>query len=109
MPVVGTRVDGADEVIKDGENGYLLDPGDVAGIAERVRLLLDDRDLRAIMGRRAATGLSVEFDIYEMVRQQEQEYDRLIAEWAGRIGSRSEGEAGLLDPQTGKPVAAGHK
>jgi glycosyltransferase involved in cell wall biosynthesis len=79
VPVVGTRVDGAEEVISDGENGYLLDPGDVAGLAKRVLTLLGDCDLRAVMGRRAAAGLSEEFDIYEMVRQQEREYDRLIA------------------------------
>lgn len=80
VPVVGTRVDGADEVIRNGENGYLVDPGDVAGIAARVQWLLDDRDARAAMGRRAAASLSMEFDIYEMVRRQEQEYDRLIAQ-----------------------------
>jgi glycosyltransferase involved in cell wall biosynthesis len=78
VPVVGTRVDGAEEVIRDGENGYLLDPGDVVGIANHVMMLLGDRDLRAVMGRRATAGLSEEFDIYEMVRQQEREYDRLI-------------------------------
>jgi glycosyltransferase involved in cell wall biosynthesis len=78
VPVVGTRVDGAEEVIRDGENGYLLDPGDVVGIANHVMMLLGDRDLRAVMGQRATAGLSEEFDIYEMVRQQEREYDRLI-------------------------------
>jgi glycosyltransferase involved in cell wall biosynthesis len=79
VPIVGTRVDGADEVIKDGENGYLLEPGDVAGIAKQVRRLLDDSDLRTAMGRRAAADLPIEFDIYEMVRELEREYDRLIA------------------------------
>ena len=84
VPIVGTRVDGADEVIKDGENGYLLEPGDVAGIAKQVRRLLDDFDLRTAMGRRAAAGLPIEFDIYEMVRELEREYDRLIAMVDGR-------------------------
>jgi glycosyltransferase involved in cell wall biosynthesis len=82
VPVVGTRVDGADEVIREGENGFLVAPGDVAGIASRVLSLLDDRVGRAEMGRRAVTGVSREFDIYEMVRRQEEEYDRLIEESA---------------------------
>jgi glycosyltransferase involved in cell wall biosynthesis len=91
VPIVGTRVDGADEVIKDGANGYLLEPGDVIGIAERVRRLLDDLDLRVAMGRRAAADLSMEFDIYEMVRRLESEYDQLIA---GVCGQSISGRAG---------------
>ena len=90
VPIVGTRVDGAEEVITDGRNGYLLDPGDVEGIAERVLRLLNDDALRLGMSRRAATTLSAEFDIYEMVRQQEREYNRLLECLPGRTGeSRS--------------------
>jgi glycosyltransferase involved in cell wall biosynthesis len=79
IPVVGTRVDGAEEVIRDGEHGYLLDPGDVSGMADRVLRLLNDVQLRNAMGQRAATGIPVEFDIHHMVSLQEQEYERLLA------------------------------
>ena len=80
VPVVGTRVDGAAEVIRDGYNGYLLDPHDCHGIASRVLYLLSAPEIRASMGARGREGLSPDFDIHEMVRRQEWEYDELIAE-----------------------------
>jgi glycosyltransferase involved in cell wall biosynthesis len=78
VPVVGTRVDGAAEVVRDGVNGYLLAPGDVNGMAERVLALLANPTLAADMGRRGES-LPTEFDIRDMVRRQEQEYERLLA------------------------------
>lgn len=79
IPVVGTRVDGAEEVIRDGEHGYLVEPGNVSGIADRALKLLNDVNLRVVIGQRAATGIPVEFDIHHMVSLQEQEYERLLA------------------------------
>lgn len=78
VPVVGTRVDGAEEVIRDGENGYLCSPGDVAGIADRVLILLNNEWLRQTLSARGAATLTDEFDIWQMVRRQEEEYDRLL-------------------------------
>jgi glycosyltransferase involved in cell wall biosynthesis len=78
VPVVGTRVDGAAEVVHDGINGYLLAPGDVQGLADRVLSLLANPTAAADMGRRGES-LPSEFDIHDMVRRQEQEYERLLA------------------------------
>ena len=78
VPVVGTRVDGAAEVIRDGINGYLLAPGDINGMAERVLALLANPTLAADMGRRGES-LPLEFDIHDMVRRQEREYEQLLA------------------------------
>lgn len=49
-PVVATRVGGIPEVVADGVNGYLVEPGDVAALAARVAALIDDPSLRARMG-----------------------------------------------------------
>src|SRR6185295_12775619 len=84
VPVVGTRVDGAAEVIREGVNGYLLDPGDVEGLASRVLFLLANPTAASDMGRRGES-LPQEFDIYDMVRRQEQEYERLLAETKQRM------------------------
>jgi glycosyltransferase involved in cell wall biosynthesis len=78
VPVVGTRVDGAAEVVRDGVNGYLLAPGDVPGLADRVLALLGNPTLAADMGKRGGS-LPPEFDIHDMVRRQEEEYERLLA------------------------------
>ncbi len=79
VPVVGSRVDGASEVIQDGVNGYLIEPGDIRGFAERVLELLNHPDRAQTMGRKGQF-LPVEFDIHEMVRQQEREYANLLSE-----------------------------
>lgn len=79
VPVVGTRVDGACEVILDDVNGYLVPPGDVEGLANRVLRLLGQPALVARM-KQQGDALTSEFDIYEMVRLQEREYGRLLAD-----------------------------
>ncbi len=78
VPVVGTRVDGAAEVICDGVNGFLAEPGDIDGLAQRLLSLLDDPELARSMGKQGEA-LPSEFDIHHMVRRQEQEYERLMS------------------------------
>jgi glycosyltransferase involved in cell wall biosynthesis len=51
LPVVSTNVGAIPEVIAEGENGFLVTPGDVECLAERLRTLLTDRHLRASMGQ----------------------------------------------------------
>lgn len=49
-PVVATRSAGLDEIVVDGVTGYLIKPGDKAGLARKTRLLLDDPSLAARLG-----------------------------------------------------------
>jgi glycosyltransferase involved in cell wall biosynthesis len=62
-PVIATRVGGLDEVVADGETGFLIAPGDKVALARRTRQLLRDRQLRQRLGaagaRRAAELFSV--------------------------------------------------
>jgi glycosyltransferase involved in cell wall biosynthesis len=51
-PVIGTDTGGAREVICNGDNGYLLTPGDVDRIAAAIRTLLADEAMRTAMGIR---------------------------------------------------------
>jgi glycosyltransferase involved in cell wall biosynthesis len=78
VPVVGTRVDGAAEVVLDGVNGFLKEPGDVEGLADRVLWLLNHPEEAKIMGSRGMS-FSEKFDCYEVVRQQEYRYEWLVA------------------------------
>ncbi len=54
LPVVSCRAVGVMDCIRDGENGLLVEPGDVAGQAEALRRLASDAALR---GRLAAGAL----------------------------------------------------
>ena len=50
---VVTRVGGNPEVVKDGENGLLVQPGDVKALASALTRLIENPTLGAIMGQRA--------------------------------------------------------
>lgn len=45
---------GPREIITDGGDGFLVEPGDVTGFAEKMELLMKDGELRGRMGERAA-------------------------------------------------------
>ena len=46
LPIVATKAGGMPEVVKDGENGFLVEPKKPEQIAEKVLLLLRDDELR---------------------------------------------------------------
>ena len=50
-PVVATRVGGVPDVVRDGEDGFLVERGDIEQLAERLALLARDPELREQMGR----------------------------------------------------------
>lgn len=78
LPPVCYATDGVTDLIKDGENGFLVEPGDHAALAERVTALLQDEPLRKRLGAAAAASIGPEFDIDGMVRAQEALYARLL-------------------------------
>ena len=51
LPIVATRIGGLHEIVKDGQNGFLVEPRNPRQIADRVRLLLEDDELRERMSR----------------------------------------------------------
>lgn len=53
LPAIASAAGGASAVVADRENGYLVDPGDVAGVRDALAALADDRDRLARMGTAA--------------------------------------------------------
>lgn len=45
VPVVASRVGGVPDLVRDGETGFLIDPGDVATLAARIREVTSDAAL----------------------------------------------------------------
>jgi len=60
-PVIATRTGGVAEVVRDGENGLLVEPGDTAAFVAAVRRYLDDPGLRDRL-RAAAIPSVAEYD-----------------------------------------------
>jgi glycosyltransferase involved in cell wall biosynthesis len=53
LPVIASRIGGVPEIVRDGETGFLVSPGDIDELRDRLALLLGDPALVADMGRRA--------------------------------------------------------
>ncbi len=51
VPVVSTLVGGVPHLVADGRQGFLVDPGDVAGLAKKIARLLDNYEEASRMGR----------------------------------------------------------
>lgn len=52
-PVISTPVGGIPEIIKSGENGILVKPGDTKAIAEAIKFYIENRDAIRIQGNNA--------------------------------------------------------
>lgn len=62
LPVLTTRVGGISELVADGVSGYLVPPGNVDALTERLRDLLSDPELRARMGQAGRAKVTSEFN-----------------------------------------------
>ena len=66
-PVVATAVGGNPFLIRDGETGFLVPPGDPGALAEKISLLLEDKDLARRIAARALEAIR-EYDIWRSRR-----------------------------------------
>jgi glycosyltransferase involved in cell wall biosynthesis len=66
LPVISTTVGGIPELIDDGREGYLLEPGDAGKLAVLLSRLASNSDLRRKMGAaaRAKVGTRLDFGVY---------------------------------------------
>jgi len=62
LPVISTPVGGVVDVIRDGENGYLVPRDDAEALADRIRRLRQDRALRLRMGSAGRARVASSFD-----------------------------------------------
>jgi glycosyltransferase involved in cell wall biosynthesis len=61
LPVVASDVGGNNEIVREGENGFLIQGDDTETLAQRLAQLINDDALRARMGKRSRE-LSLEYD-----------------------------------------------
>jgi N-acetyl-alpha-D-glucosaminyl L-malate synthase BshA len=80
VPVVATRIGGLPEVVEHEEDGFLLGPGDVAGMAEASLRLVKHPQLREEMGKTARKHALRDFCSTKIVRHYEQLYLQTIEE-----------------------------
>ena len=78
-PIVAYDVDGAREVCVDNETGFLLRPGDLAGLRDRLLRLAGDSALRERLGRAGQQFVRQRFGVQQMVDDLHQLYLRMGA------------------------------
>ena len=76
-PVVAYDADGANEVCLENETGFLVAPGDLPGLSERLLRLAQDPALRQRLGCRGQRFVQERFGVHHMVDDLYQLYLRL--------------------------------
>ncbi|MBX7151661.1 glycosyltransferase [bacterium] len=78
VPVIGTLHGGIPEMIKDGEDGFLVAERDKIAMANRLERLLSDETLRNRMGEAGYEKICREYEITAVNRKLETYYDQII-------------------------------
>jgi glycosyltransferase involved in cell wall biosynthesis len=63
LPVIGSRIAGIPEIIRDGRNGFLVAPNDASSLADRLQFLLEHKEVREQMGIVGRSVVEQEFDL----------------------------------------------
>lgn len=79
LPIISTTVGGIPEVIADGENGYLLQPGDIDQLHDAMVQIVEDSEKRERMGRNNYDYAREHYDIERCVDKISAIYRRLSA------------------------------
>jgi len=86
-PVVASRVGGFPDLIRDGDNGFFVPPGDAAALAKRLEHVLDDPALAARLGEEGRATILRDFTWTRVGEKLEANYQRLLG--APSAASRS--------------------
>jgi glycosyltransferase involved in cell wall biosynthesis len=78
-PVVATRVGGVPDVVRDSEDGFLVDAGATDDLGDRLDQLARDPELRARMGERGRERVLPRYAVDRLVRDVDQLYKSLLA------------------------------
>lgn len=77
-PVVGSRVGGIGEAVRDGVDGFLVPPDDPAALGERIGQLLSDPLARQAMGAVARQGFLERVELEANIGRQATWYEQLV-------------------------------
>jgi glycosyltransferase involved in cell wall biosynthesis len=83
-PVVATRVGGVPDVVRDGEDGFLVEAGDTDELADRLEQLARDPALRKRMGKQGRERVLPRYAVDRLVQDVDELYRSLLSEAAVR-------------------------
>jgi glycosyltransferase involved in cell wall biosynthesis len=77
-PVIASNLPGARTVVSDGQDGLLVEPGDVRDLAAKLRLLLDDAPRRKEMGARGRAKVEARYAWRRVIPQLVELYEQVL-------------------------------
>ena len=79
-PIVTTNSIGCKDVVDDGVNGFLVPVKDSEALAQKLRILIEDKALRVRMGKAAREKAEREFSLEKVIEKHLEIYSRLKIE-----------------------------
>jgi glycosyltransferase involved in cell wall biosynthesis len=76
VPIIATRVGGIPEIVLDGVNGFLIEPGDSRQLAEAMCRLLDQPETAGAFGQ---AGRRLALERYSLARMVENNYRAYVS------------------------------
>lgn len=78
IPNISTNIASIPEVIEDGENGYLITPGDIDSLAGKIIELVDNAELRLSLSISSYNTISSKFSLESNVNKLKKIYSSLV-------------------------------
>lgn len=85
LPIVASRIGGIPEVVRDGENGILVEAGDVKALANGLLTLLSDEAIRKRFGEASMERVRANFLLSDTLRKTQAIYESTLQ---AHIGAR---------------------
>ncbi len=79
VPTVSTNISGVPELIETGKEGLLVEPKNVEQLANVIKTLLDDENLRVRIGENGREKIEADFNVHK-------EVDKLLGIWKESLG-----------------------
>jgi hypothetical protein len=97
VPVVATAVGGVPDVVVDGEGGFLVPPGDMGAVADRLARLAHDAELRRRLGEAGCAHVVPRYSVDRLVGDVDHLYESLLTD---RDARRRRSRKQIAQPRT---------
>jgi glycosyltransferase involved in cell wall biosynthesis len=79
LPVISTSVGCIPETVRDGIEGFVMEPGDIDGLAEKIELLIREEKLRRRMGQAARQRFLEEYAVEKFAARMKAVFAEVLA------------------------------
>jgi glycosyltransferase involved in cell wall biosynthesis len=78
LPVIATRIGGLPELVIDGKNGFLVNPKDDRGLAEKIKYFMEHKDQVEKMGGEGRVRAQEQFKLSKMLNKYMEIYENAL-------------------------------